>query len=132
MSAVSLPARLAAVPAESLRRLSLRLDAVVTGANGAAYLAASDLLGLDAALLRGVGAFLLAYAAVVWLVGSARVVSRASMLGVVVANVVWSADSLVAAALGLGDPTAAGTAWIVMQAMVVVGFAALQAVARRA
>ena len=63
----------------ALRRLdltalptALRLDAVVTAANGAAYLLAAgplaDLLGLDATLLRVVGAGLLAFAAVVWLV----------------------------------------------------------------
>ena len=52
-----------------LLRTALKLDAVVTGANGAAYLAAaaplSDLLGLSETLLRATGAFLLAFAAVV-------------------------------------------------------------------
>ena len=47
-----------------------RLDAVVTGANGAAYLLGASLLdgplGLSPGLLRGVGAFLLVYAAAVW------------------------------------------------------------------
>ena len=58
----------------ALRRLdltalpvALRLDAVVTAANGAAYLVAagplSELLGLSAPLLRVAGAVLLVFAA---------------------------------------------------------------------
>src|SRR5690625_1760606 len=43
-------------------RFALTLDAVVTGANGAAYLVAAgaldDLLGVPTGLLRGIGAFL--------------------------------------------------------------------------
>ena len=71
----------------ALRRLdvttlpvALKLDAVVTAANGAAYLVAAgplgELLGLDPALLRVVGGGLLAFAAVVWLVASAQRMSR--------------------------------------------------------
>src|SRR5215217_5163508 len=59
-------------PVPSLLRLALRLDAVVTAANGAAYLLAApllgDLLGLPAGWLRGVGVFLLLFGAVVWAV----------------------------------------------------------------
>jgi hypothetical protein len=36
--------RIAAIPAEAALRLVLRLDAVVTGANGVAYLALADVL----------------------------------------------------------------------------------------
>src|SRR5215217_7675811 len=54
-------------PVPSLLRLALRLDAVVTAANGAAYLLAApllgDLLGLPAGWLRGVGVFLLLFGA---------------------------------------------------------------------
>ena len=62
-----------------LLRLALKLDAIVTGANGAAYLIAAgplgDLLGLSPALLRGTGAFLLAFAAAVY-VTATRPASR--------------------------------------------------------
>ena len=65
-----------------LLRLALRLDAVVTGLNGAAYLLAAslldDLLGLPAALLRGGGVFLLLFAATVWLVGARPAISSAA------------------------------------------------------
>lgn len=58
-------------PQSAVRRF-LALDAVVTGANGIAYLAASgplgELLGVDAGLLLELGLFLTAFAAgVAWL-----------------------------------------------------------------
>jgi len=119
-------------PARSrpLLRLALKLDAVVTGANGAAYLAAagplSDLLGLSEALLRAAGAFLLAYAAVVWIVGSRKRIPRGPVYAVIAANAIWAVDSIVTALAGLGGPTTAGTVWIVLQAVVVAAFAELQ------
>jgi hypothetical protein len=109
----------------SLLRVALKLDAVVTGANGAAYLALAgpleDLLGLDAALLRAVGAFLLVFAVAVWF---AR--TRGAVLAIVAANVAWAAGSIVAAIAGWGSPETVGTVWIVLQAVVVAGFAELQ------
>ena len=122
-------------PAPSLTlRFALKLDAVVTGANGAAYLAAAgpleDLLGLDAALLRGAGAFLLVFAGAVWLTATRVDIPRAAVVAIVVANAVWAIDSLVAAAAQWGSPTTAGTIWIVLQAVTVAGFAALQVASR--
>jgi hypothetical protein len=116
-------------------RTALKLDAVVTGANGAAYLVAagplSDLFGLSPALLRGAGAFLLAFSLAVWVAGTRREVSAPAVLAIAAANVVWALDSVVAAAAGWGSPTTAGTVWIVMQAVVVAGFAELQLAGRR-
>lgn len=115
---------------DSLLRPALRLDAVVTGLNGAAYLAAAplldDLLGLSGGLLRGAGAFLLVYALAVWLVGAGRRISAAAVEAVVVANVLWVIGSVLAAVSGLGSPTTAGAVWLVLQAVVVAGFAAVQ------
>ena len=117
-------------------RTALKLDAVVTGANGAAYLVAAgpleDLLGLSPALLRGTGAFLLLFSAAVWMVASRRQVSASAALAVIAVNVVWAADSLAFLLSGVSDPTTVGAIWIVMQALVVAGFAGLQAVARGA
>ncbi len=127
--------RLAHLATGSPLRLALRLDAVVTGANGLAYLAAagplSDLLGLDAALLRGIGAFLLAFAVLVWRVGARAAPPAAAVRAVVAVNAAWVLASLVLAALGLGSPTAAGTVWVVLQAAVVGAFAELQVLALR-
>lgn len=121
----------------ALRRLdlmalptALRLDAVVTAANGAAYLAAagplSDLLGLDATLLRVVGAGLLAFAAVVWLAASARRMSRPAPATIIALNAAWAVGSIAAVLADLGTPTTAGAVWMIAQALVVAGFAELQ------
>ena len=117
-------------------RTALKLDAVVTGANGAAYLAAAgpleDLLGLSPALLRSTGAVLLLFSAAVWTVASRRHVSASAALVVIGVNILWAADSIAFLLSGLSDPTTAGAIWIVMQALVVAGFAGLQAVTRGA
>ncbi len=108
---------------------ALRLDAVVTGANGAAYLAAAgpvgDLLGLSPSLLRGAGAFLVLFSALVWLA------PRALVPVVVAANAAWAATSIVAVLAAWGTPSTAGSVWIVLQAIVVAGFAELQLAALR-
>ena len=85
-------------------RTALKLDAVVTGANGAAYLVAAgpleDLLGLSPALLRGIGAFLLLFSAAVWIVASRPQVSSSAALAVIAVNVLWAADSIAFLAAG--------------------------------
>lgn len=117
-----------------LLRLALRLDAV-TGANGAAYLLAApalaDLLGVPSGTLRGLGAFLLAYAGAVALVAARPVVSAVATEGVVAANALWAAGSVAVVVTGGFDLTGAGTAWVLLQAAVVAGFAAVQLVALR-
>jgi hypothetical protein len=120
--------------AGGLLRTALRLDAVVTGANGAGYLLGATLLdgplGLSPGLLRGVGAFLLVYAAAVWVVASRRPISGAAVEAVIGANVVWAAGSI-AVAVGVDSLTGLGAGWLVLQAAVVAGFAAVQIVGLR-
>jgi hypothetical protein len=115
---------------DRLLRLALRLDAAVTGLNGAAYLLAAplldDLLGLPSGLLRGVGAFLLAFAGAVWLVAARRTIVPVAVEVVVVANLLWALGSVVVATTGAGTPTTVGAVWIVLQAGVVAAFAVLQ------
>jgi hypothetical protein len=117
-------------PQRSLLRTALTLDAGVTAANGAAYLALAgplgDLLGLSETVLRGAGAFLLVYALAVGVLASRPRPARAAVVAVIAGNALWAVDSVVAALAGWGDPTTAGTVWIVLQALVVAGFAALQ------
>ena len=121
--------------AGGLLRLALGLDAVVTGANGAAYLLGASLLdgplGLSPGLLRGVGAFLLVYAAAVWLVASRRPIPGPAVEAVIGANLLWAAGSVAAAVVGIGSLTGLGAAWLVLQAAVVAGFAAAQLVGLR-
>lgn len=111
-------------------RLALKLDAVVTGLNGVAYLTAAslldDLLGLPAGLLRAVGVFLSGYAVAVWLVGTRPVVSARAAGIVIAVNLLWAVDSLAAATFGWGTPTTTGTGWIALQAVVVGAFGVLQ------
>lgn len=115
-------------PRTMLRRF-LALDAVVTGANGIAYAAASGplgrLLGVDATLLLGIGVFLLCYGAAVGLLAARPAPPAAAVRAVVDANLVWAALSIAALALWL-EPTTAGAVWTVLQALTVAGFAVLQ------
>ncbi len=128
MSAAAVP--VAGAARRDLLRLALRLDAGVTAANGAAYLVAAgalaELLGLPEALLRGAGAFLLAFAVLVGLTAARPAVPRRAAGAVVAVNAVWALGSVAAAVAGWGTPTTAGTVWIVLQAVTVAGFAELQ------
>ncbi|EGX56532.1 hypothetical protein SZN_27301 [Streptomyces zinciresistens K42] len=115
-------------PHTALRRF-LALDALVTGANGLAYLIASAplgrLLGVRAGLLTALGAFLALYAAAVGLLASRARPAAPAVRAVIEANLAWAVLSLVALALWL-SPTTAGAVWTVLQAVTVAAFAALQ------
>ncbi len=115
-------------PAPSLLRLALRTDAVVTGANGAAYLLLagplSDLLGPSTDVLRPVGVFLLVFAASVWLVGDRPAAPAVRV--VITANLLWTAGSIAVVVAGLGSLTTVGAVWAVLQAVVVAGLAGMQ------
>ena len=115
-------------PGRSLLRPVLLFDAAVTGLNGVAYLVAAgpleDLLGLPASWLRIAGVVLVAFAALVAL--AARRPSAAAVGAIVAVNVAWVIGSLVFAIAGWGSPETVGTVWIVLQALVVAGFAELQ------
>jgi hypothetical protein len=129
------PPRVAALPRDTLLRLVLKLDALVTGVNGIAYLVAAEpleeLLGVSTGLMRPVGAFLVLFAVAVWFVATRRAVARPAVLAIATANAVWAIGSLVFAAVGASSPSTVGTVWVVLQALVVGGFAALQALASR-
>ncbi len=117
----------------ALLRAALKLDALVSGVNGAAYLAAAgpleDLLGVPASALRGGGAFLVLYGAAVWLVARRRPAPAPG--AVIAANAVWVLASLVVAATAVWSPTTVGTVWTVLQAGSVGAFAVAQAVGLR-
>jgi hypothetical protein len=121
--------------AGSLQRDALALDAAVTAVNGGAYLVAAgplgDLLGLDAALLRGAGAFLVAFALVVAAAARAPRPARGLVLAIVAVNAGWAVGSVTVALAGWGTPGTAGTVWIILQALVVGAFAELQLVGGR-
>jgi hypothetical protein len=122
MTELTLPA------GRSLLKPALLLDAAVTGVNGVAYLAAAgpleDLLGLPASWLRVAGVVLVAFATFVALVS--RKPSAGAVGAIVAVNAAWAVGSVVFAIAGWGSPETAGTVWIVLQALVVAGFAELQ------
>jgi hypothetical protein len=129
MSATSLAALARTSDPQTVLRRFLTLDAVVTGANGLAYLAVSGplgrLLGVDSTLLLALGAFLAVYAAAVGLLASRARPAAFPVRAVIEANLAWAALRAVALAVWL-SPTTAGAVWAVLQALTVAGFAGLQ------
>ena len=120
---------------DAFLRFALKLDAVVTGANGVAYLLGAGLvgplLGLPTGLLVPVGIFLLAFAITVWFVGSKAEINTKAAWGLALMNLVWVVDSLVVAFSGWFPLTGWGVLWIVAQAVVVDAFAVLQIIGLR-
>jgi hypothetical protein len=113
-----------------LLHLALRLDAAVTAASGIAYVALFWLLdgwlGVPGALLAGVGAFLLAFAAFVGRLSAHASPPRSAVIAVIAANVIWALDSALLLAADWFTPAAAGQVLIALQAFGVAGLAALQ------
>lgn len=118
------------VDGETALRRVLLVDAAVTGANGLAYLAGAalldDVLDVSAGVLRPVGAFLVAFAAVLAVVATRRPIPGSAVRELMAGNAAWVLASLGVAATGALDANGVGTAWIVLQAAVVAGFVALQ------
>ncbi|MEV6168470.1 hypothetical protein AB0L99_09645 [Streptomyces sp. NPDC051954] len=129
MSAIQLAALARTLDPHAVLRRFLALDAVVTGANGVAYLAASGplgrFLGVDSTLLLGLGALLAVYGAAVGLLATRARPAALPVRAVVEVNLAWTALSCVALVLW-PSPTTAGAVWTVLQALVVAGFALLQ------
>ncbi|GAA3293050.1 hypothetical protein [Streptomyces cinereospinus] len=135
MSALQLAALARTTEPQTALRRFLALDAVVTGANGVAYLVAAGplgrLLGVDSALPAVLGAVLAAYAAAVGVLAARPRPAALPVRAVIEANLAWAVLSLLALALWLA-PSTAGAVWGVLQALAVAGFAALQYAALRA
>jgi hypothetical protein len=115
---------------DTLLRLALRLDGVVSGAMGVAFVALSPLLdgrlGVPAAFLLPLGAFLVVYGGLVYRLAASETVPREGVLAVIAANLAWVAVSLGFLALDAFSPTTAGQVITAVQAAGVAGFAALQ------
>ena len=114
----------------SALRRSLLVDATASGGMGILLVAAAGwlepLLGLPSALLRGVGVFLVPFAAfLVWLAprsGELRAVVRLIVAG----NVLWIVASLVLLMSGRFATTPVGTFFVSAQAVAVAVFAYLE------
>ena len=118
-----------------LLRMALKLDAVVTGANGVAYVVIAgplgDLLGMPASFLRAIGVFLVIFGVTVWATATSDRPAPAAVIAIIALNLLWVLDSLVVLVTGAYDPTTVGSVWVALQAATVAGFAALQAAGRR-
>ena len=119
----------------SLLRLSFRIDAVVSAAFGALLLVGgpllTDLLGAPLAVLWPVGAVSLAYAGVLWLTERRPYVGAGTAWIVIALNTSWAAASVVLVAFGWLPLTGLGTAFVLLQALLVATFADLQFIGLR-
>jgi hypothetical protein len=118
---------------DNLLRTVLKLDAAASGAMGVLLAAGAGLLsgplGSSVPVLVGVGLFLIAFAAAVWVVATRPTISRPAVWTLIVLNLVWVVESIVFAT---GDAlTGLGTVLVVAQAAAVVLFADLEFVGLR-
>ena len=113
-----------------LLRLALRLDAAVSGLAGVLGFmggsALGDLLGLTPGQLAGVSAFFVLYALVVGGVSLPERISRLAASAIIVANVGWSATTVLTVVAGWLPLTLLGEVLTVFLALVVAGLAAVQ------
>ena len=117
-------------PRDGLLRGALRVDAVASAGTGIACVVAAgpigDLLGLPSGFLRAIGAFSLIYAAFAWFTASRAQVSLPTSRVIAIGNLVWFAASVALVIAGWHSPTTAGSVWVVMQGVLVAGFADAQ------
>jgi hypothetical protein len=116
-------------------RRALLLDAAISGATGALLALGAgfldSLLGLPAILLREAGIVLLPFAAAVLWLATRASPPRGAVWAVVAINGAWAAASLLLLVSPWVAPTALGYAFVIAQALVVVGFGELQVIGLR-
>jgi hypothetical protein len=121
------------LPSSTLRA-ALWTDAVVSASAGALQLAGGDALaaafGLPPSLHLYSGVFLLAYAALLVAMARASRLPAALLALVVFGNLGWALGCI--GLLGGLDPTPLGAAWLGLQALAVVVFAAWEGAGWRA
>ena len=112
-----------------LRRV-LALDALSCAVMGIVMAAGSaplaELFGLPAGLVRGAGIVLLPIAAFIGWLSARRVPPRLLVWLVIVGNVGWTIESFLVLGQYGGSATALGTAFVLAQAVAVLGLAALE------
>lgn len=123
------------LPSPTLR-MALWTDAAVSGAAGALQLAGGDALaatlGLTAALTLPSGVFLLGYAAMLVAMARASRLHAALLALVVFGNLGWALACVGLPAAGALSPEPLGWAWLLLQAVAVVAFAAWEGAGWRA
>lgn len=129
----------ATVESTPFLRAALLGDAAASAAAGLLMAAAAaplaPLLGLPEPLLRIAGLVLLPYAAFVAWAGTRAAPARHAVRAIVAINLLWTADSALLIAFGPAlaglAPSGLGVAFVLAQALLVLGFAAAQWIALR-
>ncbi|CAA9535596.1 MAG: hypothetical protein AVDCRST_MAG49-184 [uncultured Thermomicrobiales bacterium] len=118
-------------PSSGLLRRALLVDAATGGGTAALMLLAADplgdLLGLSPLLLRGAGAGLVPFVALLIGLAMRHTVATGATLAAIGVNVLWSLGSLLLLVTGDAEPTAIGVVYVAGQAMAVALFALAQA-----
>ncbi|MFS8103177.1 hypothetical protein LFM09_39220 [Lentzea alba] len=107
-------------------KFALKLDGVASFTMGVLALALRPEIGLPMPWLVGVGIFFVAYGVGVFSLGMRSVPDRRMVLLVIIGNTVWGVDSVLTAELKWFPLTDAGVGLVLMQALAVFVFAALQ------
>lgn len=109
-------------------RQVLSADGLVCAVSGVGLMAGaglvSGLLGIPAGLLQVAGGILLVCAAYIGALVSRPAPARAALWGLVGINTIWALESVALPLLGWITPTAAGWAFLVLQALAVAAFTA--------
>jgi len=107
----------------------LLIDAIASGATAVLLVAGADLLApllqLPAGLLRGAGVVLVPFVALVYGLSRRASPPRAAVAAVVAVNFAWVAASAWVAFGGVWQPSLAGVAFVLAQALAVLAFADL-------
>jgi hypothetical protein len=116
-------------PSLFLRRV-LQLDALATGATGLLLLGGTSLLqsllNLPTALMTYAGIFCVAWAVTLGFASLRNEISRNFVWTIIIANVSWVVGSVALLLSGYVSPTWLGYAFVIVQAIAVDVFAALQ------
>lgn len=122
------------IPSPLLRQ-ALVADAATSAACGLLMTLAagpmSGTLGLPEMLLRIAGIVLLPYAAFIGWMGLREQIQKPVAWAVVIGNAIWAADSFLLLASGWVEPTRAGYAFVIVQALAVLMYAEFQYVGLR-
>jgi len=116
-------------------KTALLLDAVITGANGLAYVAGAavldSLLGPSPTHFVLIGVFLVACSVILGITGTRRPIPRGWAMFAAEVNVAWAIGSVAVVMFGWLDLTTTGEVWALTQAALVAAFATLQLMALR-
>ncbi|WP_259758028.1 hypothetical protein [Pseudomonas sp. GCEP-101] len=113
-----------------LLRLTLKVDAIASGAMGLLMALAAqplgELLGLPFVLLLVAGIVLLPLALVLYWMSNQTLLSRTGVWAVIALNALWVVESIALLVTGYVQPTALGYAFVIGQALVVLLLAELE------